>query len=134
MSRINHDHRLFEIAPNMRAAQHHVRMLWLPYCIHQVRPGEWLVLNRRYKPIGFGKGFLEYETFQTFRIDMTPELRAALSDSAPDSDRPDWVYLYTGTRGPFVGGIKATREYMRRVFILETALDAALDPSIKIGS
>lgn len=40
------------------------RAIYLPYCIQKQKDGSWVILNRRYKPVGFNTSdYIEYEKY-----------------------------------------------------------------------
>lgn len=40
------------------------RSVYFPYCIEKFTNGEWMILNRRYKPVGFNTGdYIQYEDY-----------------------------------------------------------------------
>jgi hypothetical protein len=95
-----------------------VRWVYFPYCIEKQNDGTWLVLNRRYKPIGFNTTeFIDYQAYPvSMRIrGLGPATLKKLSweDKAPGNR----VYLYNDgcvpTKSP-----KAMSSYLKKLKIL----------------
>jgi hypothetical protein len=71
--------------------------LQIPYCLHQLQNGDWLVLNRNYKPIGqTTSDRVDYEQFEGVSIpdDVIRELGA---DTQVAEGK---VWIYTGVHNP----------------------------------
>jgi len=73
---------------------HDVRYLCFPYCLKRQSGGRYVVLNRRYKPIGFDTHtHVDYEAYPiTIKLRMTRKTAAALSCNG--SEAVDMIYLY----------------------------------------
>lgn len=72
------------------------RLVYLPYCLQLLPDGSYVVLNRRYKPVGITRtDWVEYEDYPTrmrFKKALTAAQRERL-DAKGRSDS-DCIYLY----------------------------------------
>jgi len=72
-----------------------LRQLLFPYCLQRRDAGQYVVLNRRYKPVGFTTG--DWVTYEDYPVllklkGLGPATAAKLSwDGSSDLDR---IYLY----------------------------------------
>jgi hypothetical protein len=77
------------------------RQVFLPYCLNRIEGNKYVVLNRRYHPVGFlardGEG-LEKLPVEVELPEMTPELAASLSWKRDPS--MDKIYLYNDGSSP----------------------------------
>jgi hypothetical protein len=71
------------------------RAIYFPYCIQKLEDGSWVILNRKYKPVGFNTSdYIEYGQYPvSAKIeDITPAILKKLSYTGKVSG--DSVYLY----------------------------------------
>jgi len=88
------------------------RSVYLPYCIKKLESGQYVVLNREYKPLGFRtRDHVDYEAYPiTVRFArLTPATAAKLSHSGKADTNE--IFLYDGGCIP-----TKSAEYMRRYF------------------
>ena len=77
------------------------RFVFLPYCLQKQPNGGYVVLNRKYKPVGFVTD--KYITYSDYPViasidDITPELASKLSWN--NSRDVDTIYLYHDESNP----------------------------------
>ena len=97
------------------------------YCIDQQPDGSYVLLNRRYKPVGFTVEPREHVEYGEFPVAMklkglTAKLAAQLSWNGSD-DRAR-VYLYHDGSHPFIGP-EHMAAYLKRLHLLMTKVDAS---------
>lgn len=70
-----------------------VRRVFLPYCVHRVEKGHFVILNRNYKPIGqINNDWVEYRDHMVRVKYLGPPTAKRIScHGSPDLDR---IYLY----------------------------------------
>mgnify|MGYP006311729681 CR=1 FL=1 len=75
--------------PNAPEANYWLLRLVAPYCLQRLQNGEWLPLNRWYKPLGLCNegGAVDYERFAAI-----PEDRLDLSAAWSRCDEAAWLY------------------------------------------
>lgn len=68
------------------------RSIFLPYCLRKLSDGRYVVLNRRYKPVGLkAKDHVEYEEYSVNLKGIGPATAAKLSwEADPNTDN---IYL-----------------------------------------
>jgi hypothetical protein len=106
-----------------------VRYLCLPYCLKRQPDGRWLILNRKYKPLGFTTtAWVEYGAYPiALKLRMTPTLAAQLSHDGqgiklkPNCDgagaTSPTIHLYNDACSPGLGGA-AMQAYLQRLAVL----------------
>ncbi len=92
----------------MNKRERHYFRIHEPYCLQQVERGQYIKLNRDYKPVGMGA----QETMSL--PGLTPQVAAALSDRG--SDDVDAVYLYND------GCVPTSTEANMRAYMTKLAL------------
>jgi hypothetical protein len=68
--------------------------VYFPYCIQKQSDGSWVVLNRKYKPVGFNTSeYIEYEKFPVSAMlqGIGPAVAKKLSCDEESGER---IYLY----------------------------------------
>lgn len=77
-------------------ASFEVRQIFIPYCLKRLEGGGYLVLNRKYKPLGtFSEDHVDYETHPSrfkFKRALSAKQIAWLSHDG--STNPECIYLY----------------------------------------
>ena len=95
------------------------RRINLPYLLQSLRDGNWIELNREYKPLTVQQGaWIDYELFPFKRkiADIPPKARKALDIGGDDTG--DKIYLYHDGCAPTDGrGYMAA--YKRRLDIID---------------
>ena len=93
-----------------------VRVAFLPYCIRQVKPGWYVILNRDYKPLGAPSGYkADYEQFM-IKIPYLTEAKARKMSFNNSSDRTN-IMLYNDSCIPTTSDEHA-EAYFKRLIIL----------------
>jgi hypothetical protein len=94
-----------------------IRWIFLPYCIKRLADGRYIILNRRYKPLGkFGNEWVIYETDPSAaNIEITPAIAKKLS--CKNSDDVDVIYLYSDACIP-TDSDEHLRSYSARLSVL----------------
>jgi hypothetical protein len=94
----------------------HFRNVYLPYCLQRVSGGDYIVLNREYKPIGqCTEDVVEYATHRMKFLGLGPKLATKISCRAsPDLDV---IYLYDDGCQP-EADVKALKQYFARLALL----------------
>lgn len=93
-----------------------LRRSFLPYCIQQVKPGWYVILNRDYKPLGAPYEFTaDYEQFMVKIPYLTPAKARKMSFNN-SSDR-SMIMLYNDGCIPTLGEQHA-EAYFKRLSIL----------------
>lgn len=90
----------------------------MPYCLIPLQDGRFIVVNRKYKPLGETDGFVEYETHPSARrlVGLTEARIAKISCTGqPESDGR--IYLYNDTQMP-TGDAAAWSAYQARLHVL----------------
>ena len=84
----------FEKEPPLKV-EYPARWVFLPYCIHRLADGRYIVLNRRYKPLGsFTAQWVKYEDDPSAcALNITPEAAKRLSWKG--SDDTEVIHLYS---------------------------------------
>ncbi len=92
------------------------RRVFLPYCLQQLADGRWIVLNRRYKPLGVASSdWVVYEEHPSaYKAKITKALRQKLDCGS--SYRDDCIYLYENFEPK---DKKFLAEYAARLALLE---------------
>lgn len=97
-----------------------MRFTHFPYCLRKLDDGRYILVNRRYKPLGVvSRERVVYEDHPTaMRIEgLTDEL--ALDIDVNGGAKPDHIYLYNGaSTAPRTE--QATSEYLQRLSKLMT--------------
>ncbi len=71
------------------------RAIALPYCLKRLEDGSYIVLNRKYKPIGFDtKEFLTYEDYPIKHKIRGINKKTAASLSWKNSPNTEMIFLY----------------------------------------
>ena len=94
------------------------RFIHLPYCIKKLPSGKHVVLNRRYKPLGFQTTeHFDYEAYPiTIKFKrLTGKTAAKLSYEG--SENTDFIYLYNDGCVP-TASAEYMRQYLERLGIL----------------
>ena len=94
-----------------------VRWIFLPYCLKRLEDGRYIILNRRYKPLGVSSNeWVAYETHpSTANIEITPAIARKLSWKG--SDDIDVIHLYSDGCIPTVSA-EHLRSYSERLSVL----------------
>ena len=94
-----------------------VRSRFMPYCIRRLDNGEYVVLNREYKPLGFGHGQYEYSDYpiSVSLKGLTPRIAEKLSHN--DNRDLDKIFLYNDDCVP-THSTKHMNNYLKRLAIL----------------
>jgi len=89
-----------------------------PYCIEKQEDGSYVVLNRKYKPIGFSPGeFLDYEKYP-IRVRFKRLKEKTIRRISVDGDPNDQaIYLYGDGSKP-TQNAKNMRDYLERLSVL----------------
>lgn len=77
-----------------------MRKTFFPYCLDRLSDGRYIVLNRKYKPLGVSDdAWVEYENHPTaVKLNLTKSIISKLSVKPdPDEDR---IYLYNDATNP----------------------------------
>jgi len=76
------------------------RWAFMPYCLHRLKDGRYIVLNRSYKPLGIQtRDWVDYDTHPTAaRIKITKATARKLSWEAKED--LDVIFLYNDGRVP----------------------------------
>ncbi|PID44074.1 MAG: hypothetical protein CSB48_02840 [Proteobacteria bacterium] len=93
------------------------RYTYLPYCLKKQKDGNYAVLNRNYKPLGFiTRDLIEYEKFPVLSsLPITKTLATKLSYKGDDN--LDDIYLYNDGTNPL--NSKADMDtYLKRIALL----------------
>lgn len=71
-----------------------LRQTHFPYCLEQQDSGEWVVLNRRYKPLGFAVGgYVHYDEYPIgMTLKLTVDVKRKLSHDSSFNEKK--IYLY----------------------------------------
>lgn len=71
------------------------RAIILPYCLKRLEDGTYIVLNRKYKPVGFDTSdFLNYEDYPACHKIKGINKKTAASLSFRGDDDIEMIYLY----------------------------------------
>ncbi|MFA7278620.1 MAG: hypothetical protein WC100_00830 [Sterolibacterium sp.] len=94
-----------------------LRWTHFPYCLQRLKDGRYIILNRRYKPIGNqGTNWVDYETDPTVvKIRMTKATAKKLSWKG--SEDVEVIHLYNDGCIPTNGAAHMTA-YCKRLAIL----------------
>lgn len=94
-----------------------IRWIFLPYCIKRLTDGRYIILNRRYKPLGtFTNEYIVYETHPSAaHIDITESIAKKLSHD--HSDDMNVIQLYSDACIP-TDSDKHLRAYSDRLAVL----------------
>ena len=100
---------------------HHSKALtryMLPYCLHKCKNGKWIILNRKYKPLGvFSDGWVIYGLHPSafeLKTKMNEAVLKKISYNGEvvcEDDGTVHVWLYCDV-------IQSWKEYMNRVRVL----------------
>jgi hypothetical protein len=73
-------------------ATNEFRFFYLPYCIERVSPGKYVILNRKYKPLGITEG--DHVDYMPWAVSMklTAQTAAKLSWKGDPSLEKIWLY------------------------------------------
>ena len=79
------------------------RWIFLPYCLYRLKDGRYIVLNRKYKPLGVrSSDWVVYEDHPSAAsMKITPEIAKKLSWQG--SDNLDVIHLYNDASIPNKG-------------------------------
>lgn len=92
--------------------------VYLPYCLQKQESGNYAVLNRNYKPLGFNPmcGHIKYEDYPVcLPLKITPSIARKLSWE--ESKDTDTIYLYNDELTPTLND-KNMKLYLNRLAIL----------------
>ena len=94
-----------------------IRITHFPYCVQRLKNGRYIVLNRRYKPLGvLSNEFVDYESHpSSVSIRMTKA--TAMKLSWKGSDNVDVIHLYNDGCIPTNGAAHMTA-YTKRLAVL----------------
>jgi hypothetical protein len=94
-----------------------IRWIFLPYCIKRLTDGRYIILNRRYKPLGtLTNDYVIYETHPSAaHIDITKSIAKKLAHD--NSDDINDIYLYSDGCIP-TNSDKHLRAYSERLAVL----------------
>lgn len=103
-----------------------LRKSHFPYCLQQIDGGRYIVLNRKYKPLGeTADAWVSYETHPTvFPLKITAATAKTLSWE--QSDATDRIYLYSDKCIPTSSATHMTA-YLDRLAILMKIKSSAED-------
>ncbi len=103
----------------MAETESEFRKLFLIYCLDQRPDGQWVALNRRYKPVGFSStDWIDYEAHPVgfkFKRPLTEAQVRSLSWKGDPS--PERIYLYSDSCIP-TDGAQAWAAYSARLQLL----------------
>jgi hypothetical protein len=86
----------------------------LPYCLKRLEDGTYILLNRKYKPLGFKtREYVNYEDFPIVHRIKGITKRVAAQLSWKGSDNIDAIFLYSGTNP--TRNIKKLNSYLKRL-------------------
>jgi len=92
------------------------RLIFLPYVLKRLEDGRYVVLNRRYKPLGqITTEFVDYTPHAVRLQGLTAKKAAAISYEG--SNALDSIYLYADGCVP-TGSIQAWTAYQKRLAVL----------------
>ena len=96
------------------------RFVFMPYCIEKQPAGGYVVLNRKYKPLGFVTdqfiNYADYPVVATIK-GLTPALAEKLSWNK--SANTDKIYLYDDGTNP-ISSAKNMAAYLDKLALLAT--------------
>lgn len=94
-----------------------IRITCLPYCLQRLESGHYVLLNRRYKPIGFTTG--EYINYADYPIAHTLNLTESIVKSLAWNGefQDDKIYLYNDGCIP-TRSAEHMQAYLQRLAIL----------------
>ena len=83
---------------------------FLPYCIHEIEPNKFVLLNREYNNVGhvahqgLGENWTEHDTKTGIRFivekPLTPAQRAKITGDNPRFDHGNFIFLYNDGSNP----------------------------------
>jgi hypothetical protein len=93
-----------------------IRRLYFPYCLEQQSDGEWVILNREYRPLGLCNdgGLLDLSEYST---PMKVRSNDDLGERLTLNDGRIRIYLYNDGTNPQLGG-EHLKAYLRKLEIL----------------
>lgn len=93
-----------------------VRWIFMPYCVKRLTDGRYIVLNRRYKPLGIrGSEHISYEDHPSaVRIKITKSQACKISHNG--SEDLERIYLYDDSSIP-AKGKDNLHGYMERLHV-----------------
>lgn len=97
------------------------RALYFPYALQQLDDKSWVILDRNYKPMGFGiNEFVNYEEYikPEFRIKSITAAQASRLSCESDPHHEGLIYLYTDSCTPTSGEKRHMEEYLKRLVTL----------------
>lgn len=93
----------------------------LPYCLYRNESGEWVALNREYKPLGFNTHkWIAYEQYPIgIKYKRAKKMREKFH--AGHCEDENWVFLYNDSTAPWKtkDNMKAYMERLSRLAMLE---------------
>lgn len=108
----------------------------LPYCLHRNEAGEWIALNRDYKPLGFNTNkWIAYEQYPiAIKYKNTKQLREKCSVSRKDDE--NWIFLYNDFGAPWKSktNLNCYMENLQRLCGLEVDRGENYDTSLRFSS
>lgn len=101
---------------------HDFRSVFFPYCLVKNDDGHYVVLNREYKPVGFGTSdWVKYERYPvTYKIKGLTAARLAKISAKGDANK-DRIYLYNDGCVP-THSAKDMKAYLDRLKVLAPLL------------
>jgi len=94
------------------------RSVFLPYCIKKLADGRYVVLNRKYKPLGFSTSEkLDYESYPITVKMRGLKAKTAVKLSWKGDDNTDEIFLYNDGCVP-TQSAKFMSAYLERLKIL----------------
>lgn len=97
--------------------KHDYRAIFMPYCLQRLQDGRYIVLNRKYKPLGqHTPEHVEYDMHPSAcKINITPTRAARISYKA--SPDVDVIYLYNDGCIP-TSSVAHMSDYLKRLAVL----------------
>jgi len=104
------------------------RWAFMPYCIQRLKDGRYIVLNRRYKPLGVQtRAWVDYETHPSAAA-MKITKAQARTMSWKDSDDLDVIHLYNDGCVP-TGSAEHLAAYAKRLDVfMNLAVEVPPEP------
>ncbi len=93
------------------------RSIFMPYCLQKLPDGSWVVLNRRYKPLGFqSSDWVDYADFSARFHGLGPSTLSRIDKDGKNVDG-NRVWLYDDGSVP-TGSEEHMKAYLERLAIL----------------
>lgn len=104
--------------------QYEFRAIFLPYCMQRLADGRYIVLNRRYKPLGIAsEDWVEYESHPS-AVGMKISTALAKKISWNASADTETIYLYDDGCNPRLGGEHSSAYFKRLVLLMPLLVQA----------